>query len=111
MMLVTSNVNYVSVSAAGGFRAPCGTPCCGWPASTAARGNEGDPLIAAPSTGKGTTVSDATTTEFDELFASFDITDMGVLEINEGVALPEMGASDGNWACCSSSSSSSSSCC
>ncbi|MER7478980.1 thiazolylpeptide-type bacteriocin [Streptomyces sp. NPDC126510] len=56
-------------------------------------------------------MSNATTTEFDELFASFDIEDLGVLDVNEGVALPEMGASDGNWACCSSSSSSSSSCC
>ncbi|MFF1283959.1 thiazolylpeptide-type bacteriocin [Streptomyces sp. NPDC058299] len=51
------------------------------------------------------------TTDFEALFDSFDIEDLGVLEVTEGVALPEMGASSGNAVCCSSSSSSSSSCC
>ena len=47
----------------------------------------------------------------EQLFASFDIQELDVLEISDGVALPDMGASSGNTACCSSSSSSSSCCC
>ncbi|MEV7594013.1 thiazolylpeptide-type bacteriocin [Streptomyces sp. NPDC089922] len=49
--------------------------------------------------------------DFDQLFTSFDIEELEVLDVAEGVALPEMGASSGNALCCSSSSSSSSSCC
>lgn len=44
--------------------------------------------------------------EADELFESFDIEELDAMEIADGVALPEMGASSGNWTCCSSSSSS-----
>ncbi|MFR9793728.1 hypothetical protein ACL07V_34525 [Streptomyces sp. MB22_4] len=32
------------------------------------------------------------TTDFDARFDSFDIEDLGVLEVTEGAALPEMGA-------------------
>jgi len=39
-------------------------------------------------------------------FDQIDVAELGELEIADAVALPEMGASDGNWACCSSSSSS-----
>ncbi|GLX52830.1 hypothetical protein Shyhy01_57800 [Streptomyces hygroscopicus subsp. hygroscopicus] len=53
----------------------------------------------------------AVTADFDELFGSFDIEELEVLDVADGVALPEMGASSGNAVCCSSSSSSSSSCC
>lgn len=42
---------------------------------------------------------------------AFDIAELDVLEINDTVALPEMGASSGDSACCSSSSSSSCCCC
>ncbi|MEU5580551.1 thiazolylpeptide-type bacteriocin [Streptomyces huasconensis] len=49
--------------------------------------------------------------DFDQLFTSFDIEELEVLDVADGVALPEMGASSGNALCCSSSSSSSSSCC
>jgi thiazolylpeptide-type bacteriocin precursor len=44
-------------------------------------------------------------------FATFDIEDLGVLEIAAGTALPEMGASSAGWGLCCSSSSSSSCCC
>jgi thiazolylpeptide-type bacteriocin precursor len=53
--------------------------------------------------------------ESEELFASFDIEELEILEVSDGVALPEMGASSGIAnkvgiaLCCSSSSSSS--CC
>ena len=51
-----------------------------------------------------------TTTVTEDMFASFDIEELNVLEVSDGVALPEMGASSGDWGCCSSSSSSSSCC-
>ena len=44
--------------------------------------------------------------EVDQMFASFDIQELEVLNIVDGVALPEMGASTGSSNCCSSSSSS-----
>ncbi|WP_370413829.1 thiazolylpeptide-type bacteriocin [Streptomyces fradiae] len=44
-----------------------------------------------------------------EDFASFELAELDVLDVADGVALPEMGASSGDWLCCSSSSSSS--CC
>ncbi|MEU7021259.1 thiazolylpeptide-type bacteriocin [Streptomyces sp. NPDC046203] len=44
-----------------------------------------------------------------EDFASFELEEIEVLDTAEGVALPEVGASSGDWLCCSSSSSSS--CC
>jgi thiazolylpeptide-type bacteriocin precursor len=47
----------------------------------------------------------------EELFASFELEELEVLEISDSIALPEMGASSGNTFCCSSSSSSSSCCC
>jgi thiazolylpeptide-type bacteriocin precursor len=46
-----------------------------------------------------------------EDFASFELEDLEVLDVVDGVALPEMGASNlGGWLCCSSSSSGSSCC-
>jgi thiazolylpeptide-type bacteriocin precursor len=45
------------------------------------------------------------------MFEPFDVQELEVLEVPQGVALPEMGASKGSWSCCSSSSSSSSCCC
>ncbi|MDH6130007.1 thiazolylpeptide-type bacteriocin [Kitasatospora sp. GP82] len=42
-------------------------------------------------------------------FASFELEELEVLDVADGVALPEMGASSGDMFCCSSSSSSS--CC
>ncbi|WP_371625667.1 thiazolylpeptide-type bacteriocin [Streptomyces sp. NBC_01116] len=42
----------------------------------------------------------------DALFDSFDIEELDTVEVADGVALPEMGASTGNTMCCSSSSSS-----
>ncbi|MBU7598799.1 thiazolylpeptide-type bacteriocin [Streptomyces sp. XM4193] len=56
-------------------------------------------------------MSISTATNTDDLFASFDIEEMETLEVADGVALPEMGASSGDTSCCSSSSSSSSCCC
>ncbi|MEU3402397.1 MULTISPECIES: thiazolylpeptide-type bacteriocin [unclassified Streptomyces] len=44
-----------------------------------------------------------------EDFASFELEEIEVLDVAEGAALPEVGASSGDWLCCSSSSSSS--CC
>ncbi|MEU8431862.1 thiazolylpeptide-type bacteriocin [Streptomyces sp. NPDC093801] len=44
-----------------------------------------------------------------EDFASFELEDLEVLDVVDGVALPEMGGSRGDWLCCSSSSASS--CC
>jgi thiazolylpeptide-type bacteriocin precursor len=38
-------------------------------------------------------------------FDMLDIMELGELEITDAVALPEMGASSGGFACCSSSSS------
>ncbi|GAA3623171.1 thiazolylpeptide-type bacteriocin [Streptomyces fenghuangensis] len=46
-----------------------------------------------------------------EIFDSFDVEELEVLEVSDSVALPEMGASSGDKFCCSSSSSSSSCCC
>jgi thiazolylpeptide-type bacteriocin precursor len=54
-----------------------------------------------------TTVDDNTAL----MFEPFGIEELDVLEVPQGVALPEMGASKGSTACCSSSSSSSSCCC
>ncbi len=48
-------------------------------------------------------------TELDAAFAAFDIADLEVLDISQGMALPEMGASGGT-AGTSSSSSTCSSC-
>ncbi|MEU3706788.1 thiazolylpeptide-type bacteriocin [Streptomyces anulatus] len=42
----------------------------------------------------------------DAMFDSFDIEELGTMELADGVALPEMGASKGDFTCCSSSSSS-----
>ncbi|MBV2153693.1 thiazolylpeptide-type bacteriocin [Kitasatospora sp. NPDC089797] len=42
-------------------------------------------------------------------FAAFGVEELSVLDVNDAVALPELGASHSNWLCCSSSSSSS--CC
>lgn len=44
-------------------------------------------------------------------FEPFGVEELDVLEVSDGTALPEMGASSGDTACCSSSSSSSSCCC
>jgi thiazolylpeptide-type bacteriocin precursor len=55
------------------------------------------------------TITDLTTTT-DEAFASFDIAELEMLEVSEGMALPEMGASSG-WIGTSSSSSSTCSAC
>ncbi|MER7555284.1 thiazolylpeptide-type bacteriocin [Streptomyces anulatus] len=46
------------------------------------------------------------TMDVDAMFDSFDIEELDTLEIADGVALPEMGASTIPVACCSSSSSS-----
>jgi thiazolylpeptide-type bacteriocin precursor len=46
----------------------------------------------------------------DDIFASFDVAELEVLEVSDGVALPEMGASSG-WIGTSSSSSSTCSAC
>jgi hypothetical protein len=46
--------------------------------------------------------------ETEDLFASFDLEELGVLEVTDAVALPQMGASSstaGFGLCCSSSSS------
>ena len=48
--------------------------------------------------------------ELDTAFAAFDITDLEVLEVAHGVALPEMGASAGSLGCSSGCSSTCSSC-
>ncbi|MET8626662.1 thiazolylpeptide-type bacteriocin [Kitasatospora sp. NPDC004669] len=45
----------------------------------------------------------------DEEFSVFGVEELSVLDLNDSVALPELGASHSNFACCSSSSSSS--CC
>ncbi|MFJ9107196.1 thiopeptide-type bacteriocin [Streptomyces sp. NPDC102283] len=46
------------------------------------------------------------TMDVDAMFESFDIEELETMEISDGVALPEMGASYlGAPACCSSSSS------
>ncbi|MBQ1112801.1 thiazolylpeptide-type bacteriocin [Streptomyces anulatus] len=46
------------------------------------------------------------TVDADAMFDSFDIEELGTMELADGVAIPEMGASSGDWTCCSSSSSS-----
>lgn len=51
------------------------------------------------------------TDDFDQAFAAFDIQDLEVLEVAQGVALPEMGASNGSIGTSSSSSTCSSSTC
>lgn len=48
--------------------------------------------------------------ENTEVFASFDIDELEVLEVSQGMALPEMGASDGSIGTSSSSSSTCSAC-
>jgi thiazolylpeptide-type bacteriocin precursor len=45
-----------------------------------------------------------TMTDVKETFASFDIAELEVLEVSQGVALPEMGASHGVGTSSSSSS-------
>jgi thiazolylpeptide-type bacteriocin precursor len=47
----------------------------------------------------------------DKAFDSFEIEDLEVLDVSQGVALPEMGASGGSVGTSSSSSTCSSSCC
>jgi len=49
--------------------------------------------------------------DVDQVFASFDIADFEILEVSQGVALPEMGASNGSIGTSSSSSTCSSSTC
>ena len=53
----------------------------------------------------------AHTDDIDQAFAAFDIQDLEVLEVAQGVALPEMGASNGSVGTSSSSSTCSSSTC
>jgi thiazolylpeptide-type bacteriocin precursor len=47
----------------------------------------------------------------NKAFDSFEIEDLEVLDVSQGVALPEMGASGGSIGTSSSSSTCSSSCC
>lgn len=54
---------------------------------------------------------DTNVVDMDEAFASFDIADLEILEVAQGVALPELGASSGSIGTSSSSSTCSSSCC
>ncbi|AYN43363.1 thiazolylpeptide-type bacteriocin [Streptomyces dangxiongensis] len=49
--------------------------------------------------------------DIEQVFDSFDVTELEVLEISQGVALPEMGASGGKGGTSSSSSTCSSSTC
>lgn len=49
-----------------------------------------------------TLVQDVDTT--DDVFASFDVAELEVLEVSDGVALPDMGASSGSIGTSSSSS-------
>ncbi|WP_327430510.1 thiazolylpeptide-type bacteriocin [Streptomyces sp. NBC_01236] len=49
--------------------------------------------------------------DIEQVFASFDVTELEVLEVSQGVALPEMGASGGSGGTSSSSSTCSSSTC
>ena len=49
--------------------------------------------------------------DLDRAFAAFDITDLEVLEVSQGVALPEMGASAGAIGTSSASSTCSSCTC
>lgn len=51
-----------------------------------------------------------TTTDVRETFTSFDIAELEVLEVSQGTALPEMGASGASLGCSSSSSSCCSAC-
>ncbi|MGW0614124.1 thiazolylpeptide-type bacteriocin [Streptomyces sp. NPDC002788] len=51
------------------------------------------------------------TADIEQVFDAFDVTELEVLEVSQGVALPEMGASGGNGGTSSSSSCCSSSCC
>ena len=46
----------------------------------------------------------------DQVFASFDIDELEMLEVSQGMALPEMGASSGSIGTSSSSSSTCSAC-
>lgn len=66
-------------------------------------------------------MSIATLADADQMFASFDIEELEVLEVSDSVALPEMGASSSTLVtaeasteaislCCSSSSSTCCSC-
>ncbi|MDN5929454.1 MAG: thiazolylpeptide-type bacteriocin [Pseudonocardia sp.] len=50
-------------------------------------------------------------TEVQQVFASFDIAELEILEVSQGVALPEMGASGSAGGTSSSSSTCSSSTC
>ncbi|MEV8512066.1 thiazolylpeptide-type bacteriocin [Dactylosporangium sp. NPDC051484] len=49
--------------------------------------------------------------DVEKAFDSFEIEDLEILDVSEGVALPEMGASNGSVGTSSSTCSSSSSCC
>jgi thiazolylpeptide-type bacteriocin precursor len=48
--------------------------------------------------------------DFEQTFASFDIAELEVLEVSQGVALPELGASGSSSSTSSSSSSTCSAC-
>jgi thiazolylpeptide-type bacteriocin precursor len=48
--------------------------------------------------------------DVDQAFAAFDIAELEVLEVSQGMALPEMGASSGSIGTSSSSSSTCSAC-
>jgi len=48
--------------------------------------------------------------DVDQAFAAFDIAELEVLEVAQGMALPEMGASSGSIGTSSSSSSTCSAC-
>jgi thiazolylpeptide-type bacteriocin precursor len=50
------------------------------------------------------------TEDLDRVFAAFDIAELEVLEVSQGMALPEMGASSGSVGCSSSSSCTCSAC-
>lgn len=50
-------------------------------------------------------VMDRPPADVTDPFDMLDIMELGELEITDAVALPEMGASSGGFACCSSSSS------
>ena len=46
----------------------------------------------------------------EDVFASFDVAELEMLEVSQGMALPEMGASSGSIGTSSSSSSTCSAC-
>lgn len=56
-------------------------------------------------------MDEPTSTPTIAMFESFDLEELQILELAQGVALPEMGASSFKSCCCSSSSASSCCCC